>query len=196
MYHSTTWSFWLFGAKKEDDHPSVGHFLFDIFRDEGAIPNGLRHEFVHTFSSLDDEALCQDINHEITSSTGSPECINLARRWLSHCQANHTLCRDLNSAQNPLPNRVIDVGKTGDTSVRLHVPSAPQYEPYLTLSHCWGNADIVKLNTRNEAVLQAGIPLQRLPKTFRDAISFTRALRLRYLWIDSLCILQDSPHDW
>ena len=42
----------------------------------------------------------------------------------------------------------------------------------------------------------AGIPSSELPQTFQDAISVTRRLQIRYLWIDSLCILQDSPEDW
>ena len=42
----------------------------------------------------------------------------------------------------------------------------------------------------------AGIPSSELPQTFQDAISVTRRLQIRYLWIDSLCILQDSSEDW
>jgi hypothetical protein len=41
-----------------------------------------------------------------------------------------------------------------------------------------------------------GIHVSRLPKTFRDAIEVTPALELPYLWIDSLCIIQDSKSDW
>ncbi|KAL8910062.1 MAG: hypothetical protein Q9171_004616 [Xanthocarpia ochracea] len=40
------------------------------------------------------------------------------------------------------------------------------------------------------------IPLEDLPQTFRDAICVTRNLGYRYLWIDSLCIVQDDPKDW
>jgi hypothetical protein len=40
------------------------------------------------------------------------------------------------------------------------------------------------------------VPLQDLSPTFRDAILFTRQVGIRYIWIDSLCILQDSPEDW
>lgn len=41
-----------------------------------------------------------------------------------------------------------------------------------------------------------GIPLSSPPKTFLDAIVVTKALGLRYLWIDSLCIIQDDEDDW
>jgi hypothetical protein len=35
-----------------------------------------------------------------------------------------------------------------------------------------------------------------LPNTFADAVQLTRGLGLKYLWIDSLCIIQDDPDDW
>jgi hypothetical protein len=44
--------------------------------------------------------------------------------------------------------------------------------------------------------LRTGFAIKDLPKTFREAIQFTRALSVQYLWIDSLCILQDSLEDW
>jgi len=39
-------------------------------------------------------------------------------------------------------------------------------------------------------------PLMALPQTFSDAVSVTKVLGVRYLWSDSLCIVQDSEHDW
>lgn len=50
--------------------------------------------------------------------------------------------------------------------------------------------------TTNIVEREAKVPFDDLPRTFRDAIQITRRLRLRYLWIDALCILQDSPDDW
>lgn len=41
-----------------------------------------------------------------------------------------------------------------------------------------------------------GIPTAELPQTFQDAIKIARSLDLQYLWIDSLCIIQDSKSDW
>jgi len=43
---------------------------------------------------------------------------------------------------------------------------------------------------------QASIPPSKLPKSFRDAIQITRRLGYEYIWIDSLCIIQDDPADW
>jgi hypothetical protein len=41
-----------------------------------------------------------------------------------------------------------------------------------------------------------GIPVQSMPQTFKDAVKITRKFGIRYLWIDALCILQDSKSDW
>lgn len=41
-----------------------------------------------------------------------------------------------------------------------------------------------------------GIEENNLPRTFKDAVQITRRLGVRYLWLDSLCIVQDDPHDW
>ena len=40
------------------------------------------------------------------------------------------------------------------------------------------------------------IVFAELPKTFRDAIIVSRRLGVRYIWIDSLCIIQKSTNDW
>ena len=64
------------------------------------------------------------------------------------------------------------------------------------LSHCWG--DKIPMRTTEETVAQHQheMPLETMPKTFADAVVVTRRLHLRYLWIDSLCIIQDEPDDW
>ena len=40
-----------------------------------------------------------------------------------------------------------------------------------------------------------GIDIKKLPKTLQDAIHTARQLNIPYLWIDSLCIVQDSAED-
>jgi hypothetical protein len=71
---------------------------------------------------------------------------------------------------------------------------------YATLSHCWGDQGVVTLTKDTFGPFQGKIPMDVLPKTFQDAIIITRRLASRYgvrfLWIDSLCILQDSLEDW
>jgi len=64
------------------------------------------------------------------------------------------------------------------------------------LSHCWGTLRILTLTTENYDAFLVRIPIEELTKTFQDAINVTKYLNFKYLWIDSLCIIQDDRSDW
>ena len=130
------------------------------------------------------------------TSTSSEDSYLLAKRWLQNCQKEHVCGRI--STPSKLPTRVIDVGAPdGSHLPLLHISSdADKNVSYLALSHCWGGAEIPKLLTSNIGSLQKAIPMQELPLTFQHAIAITRKLGYQYLWIDSLCIIQDSEEDW
>jgi hypothetical protein len=97
----------------------------------------------------------------------------------------------------PLPKRVIDIGGDGSKPICL-VSSENLKARYATLSHCWGPKETHPLRTqiKNLSQFLVAIPSEALPKTFQDAIIITREVGLRYLWIDSLCIVQDDIADW
>lgn len=103
-----------------------------------------------------------------------------------------------------MPSRLIDVGlNKGSEQPRLFVLDRDDssvlqaaWRPYLTLSHCWGESHVLKLVQANIDELRRSLPVKSLPKTFQDAFEVTRALGYQYLWIDSLCIVQDSEDDW
>jgi len=67
---------------------------------------------------------------------------------------------------------------------------------YLTLSHRWGDANILRTTSRTLERFKNRIPIETLCQNFQDAMTVTRRLGFRYLWIDSLCIIQDSEEDW
>lgn len=69
-------------------------------------------------------------------------------------------------------------------------------EDYVALSYRWGSANMSKTLTSNLTQHHKAIPLSKLSRTIRDAIEVTRRLRYSYLWVDSLCIIQDSSDDW
>ncbi|KAJ4245015.1 hypothetical protein NW762_014221 [Fusarium torreyae] len=50
--------------------------------------------------------------------------------------------------------------------------------------------------TGNLDDMKAGLALDDLPPAYLDAIALTRELGVRYIWIDALCIIQDSQVDW
>lgn len=95
-----------------------------------------------------------------------------------------------------MPTRVIDIGHANsDIAPRLYVTEGRRGS-WVTLSHCWGREAHFVTNSNNIAQKQVSIPISELEPTFLDAIYVTRQLGQRYLWIDSLCIIQDSRSDW
>lgn len=65
-------------------------------------------------------------------------------------------------------------------------------EPYVAVSYRWGTSQNLKTTRDNEAAHRIGIPVQDLPKTIRDAVTVCCLLRVPYLWVDALCIVQDA----
>jgi hypothetical protein len=89
----------------------------------------------------------------------------------------------------------VDVGYDAE-AVRLFEGSSDLRARYICLSHCWGHSRILVTTRANIEDHKAEIPWVDLPQTFREAIMVTRKLEIRYLWIDSLCIIQDDADDW
>ncbi|KAK1952002.1 HET-domain-containing protein, partial [Colletotrichum sublineola] len=96
-----------------------------------------------------------------------------------------------------LPTRVIDLGPAGsDETPRLYISRPGEKAAYVALNHCCGGAIPASIVQGNlEARLEA-LCVDELPRNFQDAIAVTQVLGFRYLWIDSLCIVQDLPTDW
>ncbi|RGP74475.1 heterokaryon incompatibility [Fusarium longipes] len=127
------------------------------------------------------------------SSRGRPEQFRyLLKTWIGECDATHKRCTNNNSV---LPHRVLDVGDSTHQNLSLYV-SSRQFAPYVALSHCWGKSPFLQTKKSNIRDHESSISFQRLPKTFQDAITVTRGIGVRYLWIDSLCIIQDDKFDW
>lgn len=118
---------------------------------------------------------------------------------MSDCFANHAECTRFHD-ENYAPSRLLKMSADEDgvcRSVRLIETS--DYVPnlsYMALSHRWGDCDFLNLTTENRSRLVSGFGIADLPKTFSDAICLTHRLGAEYLWIDSLCIIQDSECDW
>lgn len=95
-----------------------------------------------------------------------------------------------------LPNRILDLDLS-DKNGRLRLlETNGARSPYVALSHCWGKHKFLTTTSGNIHEQLKGIALADLPKTFQDAVAIARAMGLGYLWIDSLCIIQDDNDDW
>lgn len=129
---------------------------------------------------------------------------------LSKCATLSTTCYIWHGSTQQ-PARLLDLGhkfsldrlkqsNQNPTTIRLVSVETPVR--YIALSHCWGQLSSEQTNqwltTRDnlESRTNIGFPTDILPATFQDAITVTRRLGERYLWIDSLCILQGDKDDW
>ncbi|KAK5654616.1 hypothetical protein OQA88_7246 [Cercophora sp. LCS_1] len=125
--------------------------------------------------------------------SGSKLHFELIRQWLNLCDANHPGC---SGSTQSMPTRVIDVGSEDDEVVHLWQTGPHDKEQYVALSHPWGHTPHFVTNVGNLAQHIEGIQIKDLPATFKDAIYTTRALGKRFLWIDSICIIQGPGGDF
>ena len=118
---------------------------------------------------------------------------NLAKTWLKECRQTHLFCEALISSFNP--TRLVHIVDRNLVRVVLSQEQTT-YHSYAAFSHCWGKAKTVKLLGANMQVLLHGIPILGLPVSYKEAVLVCQALGISYIWIDSLCIIQDSKDDW
>lgn len=127
------------------------------------------------------------------------ETNELVRRLLHNCLDHHKACRLREPVgEFGLPSRVLSIkDENGDISVKL-VETHDLSGRYCALSHCWGSEDKRPLRTTKNLFQDhlSCIPWETLPPLFQDAITLTRGLDIKYLWVDSLCIIQDDKQDW
>lgn len=131
----------------------------------------------------------------------SEETLAWAGGHIRDCILNHD-CTDRQARNGALPTRLIHIPENAeDGGVRLVRDAARLLPPstrYAALTHCWGQHVPECLTTSDHIDMYAseGISWAVIPKTFRDAIQYTRRLGLEYLWIDSVCIMQGDQKDW
>ncbi|KAH7333111.1 heterokaryon incompatibility protein-domain-containing protein [Rhexocercosporidium sp. MPI-PUGE-AT-0058] len=139
----------------------------------------------------------------IAIDSTSEECWAQITTWIQECGRDHFLCGSQTSfmampitSSHTLPRRVVDIGEEGDNSNIRLFESNFSSGVYLALSHAWGNHLPIKTTTKTIKRWKKNIPWTNLSKTFKDAVLITRKLGVRYLWIDTLCIIQDDKRDW
>ena len=123
------------------------------------------------------------------SSTGSDTALRLIKHILEQ--------REHNSKSSP--SRLINLRDLSSGRVRIQSYDQLLGEEdlrYVALSHCWGKLEFPKLEVKNYNEFADGYNVAKLPKTFQEAMQVTAFLGINYIWIDSLCIIQDSPLDW
>ncbi|KAH7079247.1 heterokaryon incompatibility protein-domain-containing protein [Paraphoma chrysanthemicola] len=128
---------------------------------------------------------------------GSRVDFSMVRQWLTCCTERHNdRCDEMTGQlKNEVPSpffMVIDVDKM--CLEKLTEPST-----YITLSYVWGangeNSFLTLKSNVNDLLASGSLDnvWNQLPKTIQDSITVVKAIGHKYLWIDSLCIVQDDP---
>lgn len=116
--------------------------------------------------------------------------------WLSRCLCSHRSCIISTNPRSPLPSRILDV-QANDSADGLRLCSGDgRHGLYVTLNHVWGKRQVITTTLSIIQARMANIELTDLSQTFQDSVVVATNMNVRYLWIDSLCIIQDSFDDW
>ena len=122
----------------------------------------------------------------------SPQSLALYLKWLTRCRREHDACRVTNDLGSP--SRLL---KILSSRIQLVDNSLKHPGEYCALSYCWGKEKPPMLKKDNyEIMTSKGIRYEELPLCYQDAVVIAKGLKLKYIWIDSLCIIQDNPHDF
>jgi hypothetical protein len=108
---------------------------------------------------------------------------------------HHTKCRDTTDA--PFPARVLSLKKRPDGSKKVFLKETGGVRGvFACLSHRWGGSEGCVTTRAKYADMLNDMAWDSIPRTFQDAIDFSLALGISYIWIDSYCVIQDDPGDW
>lgn len=99
------------------------------------------------------------------------------------------------------PTRLMEIGSGPESGTVRLIENNEDGIPYATLSYCWGklpsNGKSEWLTTTtNVNSRRMGMQRSDLPQTLQDSITISEKLGIQHLWIDALCIIQDSEDDW
>ncbi|KAL6817473.1 HET domain-containing protein [Trichoderma camerunense] len=138
-----------------------------------------------------------------SGNTASDEAFQKATNWFRECNDTH---EDCSATEIPeMPDRVLDIAAEDTASGVKLVQTNGRKARYACLSHRWGE-ETSQATKQNVESLRNEVPWDYLSPTYQDSIAFLRKFskwhqdqygeEIRYIWIDSLCIIQDSKSDW
>lgn len=140
----------------------------------------------------------------VNDKANCAENFRLAKSWIKACSSDHQACRP-DIQQQYLPTRLIHIEAGTENLLRANLVEAENSglvaseTKYVALSHCWGpnmGELVPKTTTDNLVSNLTGLDVESFPKTFKDAVQACHGLGYEYIWIDSLCIVQDDKNDF
>ncbi|KAM6511872.1 hypothetical protein FALCPG4_016863 [Fusarium falciforme] len=148
---------------------------------------------LETKAILSENPPCRSFSDE-TAFAASQRALSYLADRVNNCKRNHAKCR---KESQWFPSRALHVQKL-NRIISVKVVSredVPSGSEYITLSHRWGDSEQLTLTSDTLVTFSEGIPTERLPRLFSETAQVAHQLNVPYLWIDSLCILQDSEDD-
>ncbi|KAH7063883.1 heterokaryon incompatibility protein-domain-containing protein [Paraphoma chrysanthemicola] len=153
----------------------------------------LLHQHVHVYSKGEPSSLDPfSSSLEIPCNPKSSGLLGKLEIWLSNCDT-HPECVPVGG--DFVPARLICITDDAD-DYDIRVSSSTDRVPYAALSYCWGSSEQPTTTKANLSARSTGLQTSILPKTLQDAIFITKGLGLKYIWIDSICIVQDDENEW
>ncbi|KAI0905267.1 heterokaryon incompatibility protein-domain-containing protein [Ustulina deusta] len=165
-----------------------GRLQVSLRRDEGSLCP--LNKQVELFLRLSDDV---EVRALPTLASDDRVCVEI-QDWATACE-RHPQCGNLNwSRKNP--TRLIRI--LSDTQIQIIDARHVEFAQYVALSYCWGSSRIGDTRTvkANIAERKKPFPITDLRKTIQHAIDLVRRVGLRFIWVDSVCIIQDSNEDW
>ncbi|KAK3312702.1 heterokaryon incompatibility protein-domain-containing protein [Apodospora peruviana] len=144
------------------------------------------------------------IGGHTSNSTSSEKSISRAREWMDRCHRSHRSCATTmdgsgdggDNSTARLPDRVVHIISANKIRVAESSTITPE-AGYACLSHRWSpETEAVSLKRANLETYKRGVHISSLPQMFQDVMGAVNQLGLEYVWIDSLCIVQDDLGDW
>ena len=188
MSHNVTISFSSYQRELNQSPP--GNYIFSMgFSEGGSSISGVG---LMVFSDEEDVAAPFVKSRPLQTKVNTDAAFKQARAWIAKCD-EHKECRGLE--KTCMPTRVIEVSPGENLDHPRLLESKGQEGSYAALSYCWGanQPGVTTLKSLPARLIE--IKPDELSQTARDAIHCTKQLGIEYLWIDALCIIQDSDDD-
>ncbi|KAL3431738.1 heterokaryon incompatibility protein-domain-containing protein [Aspergillus tetrazonus] len=182
-----------FDLGKATDDPELLRELFRYSRVLLPLHTGLISFEVDAYATHDDPVGRIISSRTPNPSSSSEESFRVVKGWISDCNQKHPNCLQDPKSRSVLPRRLIEIGENG--FLKLREASLGEQGQYVALSYCWGGSQKFQTTKATIAERRNGFSIADLPKTIRDAIQVTQSIGLRYIWVDSLCIVQDDLPD-
>ncbi|KAI1107049.1 HET-domain-containing protein [Jackrogersella minutella] len=154
---------------------------------------------LNVFADRGTPAASRFVERYIVSDRNPDGHIEFARALLAGCKKNHPECGSADADSAPeMPTRVLDLGISPGSTKLVSTHALGLREPYLALSYCWGQGvrHATELNDGNHGALLESVDETALTTTHLECMGIARQLGIRYVWIDSLCIIQGNLADW